>query len=188
MGSNDIESGPNKNPDAIPTNDGTVSGHRHDSSHRVESFSTNVQTTPDGPGIEPEQYHRKPSVRQHCRVSVSGLRTSQGEVIDISPAGIRLRIKRWRPWRTGENLEVTFLADNCGWKYKVNARVIWSRRVGLLWCEAGLELSSTDQLSAEQFFDITARFQHGASRSVTAQNSTDSSNENDDDHPIVTAA
>lgn len=116
---------------------------------------------------------RKPSVRQYCRVNVSGLKTTQGEITDLSPTGLRLRVRRFRPWKPGEIIKLAILAQDGEWSGDLTARVIWSRRSALLLvCEAGVELDADSRLTAEQFLALSTQYQPMTQRQSTATTTT----------------
>lgn len=82
--------------------------------------------------------------RRHGRVRMQDITCSLGDVLDLSASGLRVRAKVAIP-AVGTRFSVKIGGlDNT---FYVSCVVKWSRRVGLMSREAGLEF---DELTAEQ--------------------------------------
>lgn len=81
--------------------------------------------------------------RQHGRVRCMAIRTSLGEVLDLSASGARLRRRRKLRSEPGSmvNLEIQGLDGSI----RVLARVVWVRKMGLFRYEVGVIFEDISQ-------------------------------------------
>jgi hypothetical protein len=82
--------------------------------------------------------------RRHGRVRMQNISCGLGDVLDLSASGIRVRAKAKVP-ETGTRFSLKI--GGLDSSFYVSCVVKWTRRVGLLAREAGLEF---DELTAEQ--------------------------------------
>lgn len=76
--------------------------------------------------------------RRHGRLRVCDVQCSLGEVLDISPVGLRVRTRAGRLVKVGQGLSMT-LATPVG-LLAVQGVVVWARRLGVRHGEMGLAL------------------------------------------------
>ena len=85
------------------------------------------------------------NARRHGRVKCEGLNSSIGEILDMSASGTRVALRRKLDLTPGDVVELTLeMLDVC---VRLNARVVWKRRISARRSEVGLEfLGLTDDV------------------------------------------
>lgn len=80
--------------------------------------------------------------RRFGRLPQETLSCNLGEVLDLSPGGMRISC-----WRIPAGDVLTILIDDHAMEPPLRGRVVWSHRVGWIKCEMGIEFEG---LTAEQ--------------------------------------
>src|SRR5262245_25632901 len=75
--------------------------------------------------------------RRHGRVLQETLSCNFGEVMDLSPGGMKVRC-----WRRPKGDEHIILMDNHPMNPPLRGRIVWSRRIGWIRQEVGFQFES----------------------------------------------